>query len=558
MAKDSKAKGKTPTPARAASSDRRLIEEWLPIAALSEESIRERRSMTALPPTYYLHVWWARRPLVASRAAILGSLLPATADQSRFLYALGIHGDPVAAREAIDNAIRTGERVANPYTYDRAFQYTPSDNDQAWFREEINGVKTVLDPTAGGGSIPFEAVRLGLPTIGNDLNPVAWLILKATVEFPFRFGHQVLDRFNELSAVWLSSMKNKMSGFFPTNPDLKWPDFDSIPKTKGERPAVNTVFGQHDATYLWARTISCPYCGGLVPLSPNWRLNGSGTGVKLIPQIGQGSKRYYQFQIVDNLQEHSEGTVDGGDGKCPFPDCGRVIDGDEIKRQAQAGQMGEQLYAVVFREKKITGYTAQGKPKIKMLRGFRAPQPEDEVSTMVRSALDERMPAWLARGVIPDEEIVEGLKTQEPLRYGMRLWRDLFSPRQRLGHGMSVEVFRQLVDKCGGVGSLSELDTAALTYVALALDKLLNYNACMARWHSNREVIAGVFDRHDYAFLWSYAEMAPAITGLGYEWAIEQTGKALEELIELSGHPPRIGKRGKLEHNGVLYSEAGR
>ena len=77
--------------------DTRLIERWLPIAALGEESTRERRSMTALPPTYYLHVWWARRPLVASRAAILASLLPADADREKFLHVLGIHGDPVAA-----------------------------------------------------------------------------------------------------------------------------------------------------------------------------------------------------------------------------------------------------------------------------------------------------------------------------------------------------------------------------------------------------------------------------------------------------------------------------
>ena len=80
------------------SADTRLIERWLPIAALGEESVRERRSMTALPPTYYLHVWWARRPLVASRAAVLASVLPADADRGRFLHALGIHGDPVAAK----------------------------------------------------------------------------------------------------------------------------------------------------------------------------------------------------------------------------------------------------------------------------------------------------------------------------------------------------------------------------------------------------------------------------------------------------------------------------
>src|ERR1700691_2085175 len=85
-------------------SDTRLIERCLPIAELGEESVRERRSMTALPPTYYLHVWWARRPLVASRAAILASLLPASADHEGYMNALGIHGDPVASRVRLDAA----------------------------------------------------------------------------------------------------------------------------------------------------------------------------------------------------------------------------------------------------------------------------------------------------------------------------------------------------------------------------------------------------------------------------------------------------------------------
>jgi adenine-specific DNA methylase len=73
---------------------KRLIEEWLPIAELGEESMRERRSMTALPPIYYLHVWWARRPLVASRAAVLASLLPADANRKNFMHMLGIHSRP--------------------------------------------------------------------------------------------------------------------------------------------------------------------------------------------------------------------------------------------------------------------------------------------------------------------------------------------------------------------------------------------------------------------------------------------------------------------------------
>src|SRR3954468_2968793 len=99
-------------------SDVRLIERWLPIAALSEESIRERRSMTALPPVYYLHVWWARRPLVASRAAILASLLAADTDGERFRHVVGIHGDPIAAKNRIAAADRDGERLgASAYGY---------------------------------------------------------------------------------------------------------------------------------------------------------------------------------------------------------------------------------------------------------------------------------------------------------------------------------------------------------------------------------------------------------------------------------------------------------
>jgi adenine-specific DNA methylase len=142
---------------------RRLIEDWLPIAALGEESVRERRSMTALPPTYYLHVWWARRPLVASRAAVLASLLPADADRERFLHVLGIHGDPVASRRRIDAARRKGERFeGEAYSYARAFSYVPSREERAWVQGEQKRLGlsevAVLDPTAGGARVPASGV----------------------------------------------------------------------------------------------------------------------------------------------------------------------------------------------------------------------------------------------------------------------------------------------------------------------------------------------------------------------------------------------------------------
>jgi len=493
---------------------RRLIEEWLPIEALGEESIRERRSMTALPPTYYLHVWWARRPLVASRAAILGALLPADADQARFKHVLGIHGDPLESRRRIKQAKKSGERFAgDAYSYKRAFTYLPKEDEKSWLLGANAGGARLLDSTAGGGSIPFEGLRCGCSVLANDLNPVAWMVLRATVEFPARFGEALSKRFRKLAAGFVGRRDEALEQLIPREP---------------EENCTATNF-------LWTRTIRCPYCAGVVPLSPNWRLDGKGTGVRLVPDVVAGERRI-RFEIVANTTEQSQGTVKGGDGKCPFPDCGRVIDGDEIKQQAQAGEMGDQLYAVVYRERKVVGKTKSGKKdKIKAVRGFRAPRPEDDVTERVRAALDAKMPEWEARGIVPDEDIPPGNKTDEPLRYGMPRWRDLFSPRQLYGHCVSVEVFQDLVQELGGPNALSDLDQAALTYLAIAIDKVLNYNSRMSVWMPTREVVANTFNRHDFAFCWSYAEMAPTIAGLGYDWTVEQTAKALEELIELQG-----------------------
>lgn len=152
-------------------TDTRLIERWLPIAAIGIESLRERTPMTPFPAPNRLHVWWARRPLVASRAAVLASVLPADADRGRFLHALGVHGDPVAAKVRIAMADRNNERLGkDAYGYPRAFGWALDEADRAWMTGHgMTAAVTVLDPTAGGGSIPFEAARLGATAFSNDL-----------------------------------------------------------------------------------------------------------------------------------------------------------------------------------------------------------------------------------------------------------------------------------------------------------------------------------------------------------------------------------------------------
>ena len=271
--------------------------------------------MTALPPIYYLHVWWARRPLVASRAAILASLLPGDADRHRFLHVLGIHGDPVATRKRIDDARRSGERFeGQAYSYPRAFSYVPEQADREWMATLI-GLATVLDPTAGGGSIPFEAVRLGSGAVANDLNPVSVLIMCATLEWPLRFGSELRSEFDRLSKRFVRAREERLARLFPQEPVA-----EAIP-----------------TNYLWARTVTCPYCDGLVPLSPNWRLAPDGTGVRLKPHLGAWAGDGGPGLFVRDCH-FGAGAVGGHGGarRRDMPVCG-LRAGDRRRRDQGAG-----------------------------------------------------------------------------------------------------------------------------------------------------------------------------------------------------------------------------
>ena len=473
--------------------------------------------MTPFPAPNRLHVWWARRPLVSSRAAVLASLLPADADREKFMHVLGIHGDPVATRRRIDAARRRGQRFeGQAYSYPRAFGYIPNPDDKDWLMAMLGrslDSLMILDPTAGGGSIPFEVARLGAEAIANDLNPVSALIMRATVEWPSRYGSALTSEFEYLSGRFIREREERLAPCFPPEESID---------------AISTNF-------IWARTITCPHCGGLVPLSPNWRLTPDGTGVRLKPELGSGPSsdgRICSFEIVQSGSEQSNGTVVRGAGACPYSDCGRVIDGDEIKRQAQAGQMGEQLFAVVYKERVVKTLKSGKRGKDKWVRGYRSPRPEDDNGTEIKARLDEKLPEWEALDIVPTENYGHMYSDRSKI-YGVNKWRDLFSPRQLLCHGTSVEVFREMLDADRAEGKLNEVRQAAYGYLALSIDKLLNYNSRMSVWMPTREVVANTFNRHDFAFCWSHAEMAPLIVGLGYDWAIGQTAKCIDELVAL-------------------------
>jgi putative DNA methylase len=497
-----------------------LIERWLPIAEIGIESRREHGFGTPFPAPFRLHVWWARRPLVASRAAILASLLPVWSAEwpdslmakfpsensyrAWFLRFLGILGDPVAARKLIAYANTQNKTLGkNAYGYRRAFTITPQEDDlgvfldlleATWGERELN----VLDPMAGGGSIPFEALRYGLSTYANELNPVASVVLAATIDFPARFGPELADEIRFWGKQLVQLMRERLGEFYPT-------------------PA-----GGETDVFVWARTVACPTTGKPVPLSPNWWLQ-KGNSPVAVKVLCRSEWAECRFQILTGASAVAEATPDQGTirhGVAISPWSGDVIDSEYIRREAQAGRMGQQLYAVGVQ-------TPQGKE-------FRSPTDNDlNAARAAELALARLLPSWQAQGIVPDEEVPPGNKTAEPLRFGMTHWHMFFSPRQLLAAGTYVAALREISPQIEK--SLpADQSRAVRTYLAFALDKVTNYNSRMSVWHALRATVANTFDRHDFGFKWSHAEMAFVIPGKGIDWAVDQMVDLYRELATLT------------------------
>jgi len=312
-----------------------LIEEWLPIEALGIESNREN-STGQHPPLNRLHVWWARRPLTASRAAVLASLLPAYSDEwpkklkdrfpshkdyhNWFLRFIGILGDPVAARKLLNFARDRDIKVSNPYGYSRAFKSNPDENDIEMMKTLlINTWKdlnlSVLDPMAGGGSIPFEALRYGFNIHANELNPVASVILDATFKYPILFGKDLIPQIKNFSKEISTRARKLLSKYFPSQ--------------KNEQILC----------YLWARTVNCPSSGKPIPLSPNWWLR-KGSKPIAVNMMCETKWKKCKFEIIKGKAvtkyNPDEGTINRGTAISPWSKD--TIDASYIKAEAKAGR----------------------------------------------------------------------------------------------------------------------------------------------------------------------------------------------------------------------------
>ncbi len=528
-----------------------LIDQWFPAQQIGAESLRERGSAKAFPPVNFLHIWWARRPLSASRAAILGSLLPAWVNDEDiatkpaaalvrealrrhfpseaayhlwFLKVVGIPPgkDPARARKEIAAAVAAGVRTTgNAYGYDRAFTRSPTSaemlvlHELSALRRGSDGEQrpVVLDLFAGGGSIPFEAMRLGCDVVANELNPVASAVLQGTLGVVHDYGPDLAEDIRRWGARWAKAVRAELEPFFPTS----------------VREPVQS--------YIWAFAVPCPVTGRLTPLAPNLWLAQTAdaakqVAVRLTTDELSGTLKPVIVEGDEAARYGDRATYKGGVAQSVWAE-GTTFSGEYIREQAQAGFGGYLLLAVCFQPSNGVG------------RQFRAPDASDAVA--LRAAVDElakRRPMWEVDGLLPDELIGAGQETERMLDLGVERWSDAFLPRQLLANTVLLE---QLV------GMQPDMDNelgegkarAVALHLAFALDRCVDYNSRYCFWDKNFVKLQHTFDRHDFAFSWTAAEFEAS--RLLVPWAVENAAKNHRNLSALV-HDPQT----RTDHGDVV------
>lgn len=474
---------------------KRLAEVDFPIAEVSKHSAREKSIRHGHPST--LHLWWARRPLAACRAMLLALLLPDPCDpncpedfkaEARSILAplpQALEPDDEGLRKALLHFI--GDFAKWGLSSHPLYLKAARDLVKAANPEEP---PLVVDPFAGGGSIPLEALRLGCEAFASDLNPVACLILKVLLEDIPRHGPELAEELRRVGKEIKEKAEKELAEFYPRDPD-----------------------GATPIAYLWARTVRCeaPNCGAEIPLVRSfWLCKKVRRKRALRYRVvrPEGAPPSVEFEVFEPKAEKEvpSGTVTRAKATCLC--CGAVLPPERVRAQLSAQRGGAD---VIFDE---NGKRTGGARLLAVVtlrpgeqgRHYRLPTKRDyEAVRKAQQRLQSILVEWEHGGrkgpcPVPDEPTPSGGgsgagRAFSVQKYGMLQWGDLFSARQKLA---LVTLARLIASPGSNLGSCP----------ASSLSRLADKNASLAVWNQIGEKIEHVFGRQALPIVWDFAEVA--------------------------------------------------
>lgn len=539
-------------------SPRKLIEVALPLDAINAACAREKSIRHGHPST--LHLWWARRPLAAARAILFAQLVndPGYHQGGGFKYGKN-KTEAALERQRLFKIIQelvSWENSNNEEVLGRArAEIRRSWAEICQLNKDHADAATIFDPErlpnfhdpfAGGGAIPLEAQRLGLPSHASDLNPIAVLINKAMIEVPSRFSgvSPVGPSFGTAASLDLD-LQHAWSGLTGLSEDVRrygawvkaqaaqrigalYPNVKVTSDIARDRPDLNPFVDQTLTViaWIWARTVKSPnpaFSHVHVPLVSSFVLSKKPGKEFFVQPLIDGDA--YSFSVKAGCPPTSaeSGTKAGGRGanfRCLV--SGASVSSDYIKSEGQAARMGQRLMAIVAEGPKGRVYLP----------------PTAEMEKIALSANPNSAPT----GAVP-----ERLTGGTCVPYGLKEWGDLFTRRQLV----ALNTFTALVSEAhevvkqdaiksgfeddgvplaaGGKGATAYADAVTL-YLAFIVDKLAEAHSTICTWSSatKNELVVSTFRRQALPMTWDFAEANPFADSSG---SLEKTCEAVARTL---------------------------
>ena len=505
---------------------KRLAEVDFPIAVVSRHAAREKSIRHGHPST--LHLWWARRPLASSRAVLMALLLPDPCDplcpddfreRARELLPQTSgpmdEGDPALRKKLLQfiGDFANWDNAAHP-----VFLEVGRGLVRAAHPEET---PLVVDPFAGGGSIPLEALRLGCETFASDLNPVACLILKVMLEDIPRNGPGLAEELRKAGGEIKATAKKKLANLYPTDPD-----------------------GATPIAYLWARTVRCesPNCGAEIPLMRSmWLCKKDKRKRALRTKVvrPRGKSPRVEFHIFNPVKdkEVATGTVTRAKATCLC--CNVVLPPERVRAQLAAEKGGAD---VLFdsQSRRIGGARMTAVVTLKtgeQGRHYRLPTDTDYAAVRrAQKRLDALLAEWERGGKqglcpVPDEPTPAGGgsgagRAFSVQRYGMMEWGDLFTARQKVALTTVTHSIHEIP-----VSHHHALEQI----VAAAFSRCVDHWSSGAMWIHDLEAVAHTFGRQALPIVWDFVEACGfSEGGAVWEGQIDWVARVIE-AVSVSG-----------------------